>query len=80
VIPGHGRICDQLDVVEYRDMVTIIRDRIRDLIKEGKTLDQIQATSPTRGYTRRYGADSGPWTTKMFVEAVYRSLTRGSGQ
>jgi cyclase len=76
VIPGHGRICDQLDVVEYRDMVTIVRDRIRDLIKEGKTLDQIQATSPTRGYTRRYGSDSGPWTTKMFVEAVYKSLTR----
>jgi cyclase len=76
VIPGHGRICDQLDVVEYRDMVTIVRDRIRDLIKEGKTLDQIQATLPTRGYTRRYGSDSGPWTTKMFVEAVYKSLTR----
>jgi cyclase len=76
VIPGHGRICDQLDVVEYRDMVTIVRDRVRDLIKEAMTLDQIQATSPTRGYTRRYGSDSGPWTTKMFVEAVYRSLTR----
>jgi cyclase len=80
VIPGHGRICDQLDVVEYRDMVTIVRDRIRDLIKEGKTLDQIQATSPTRGYTRRYGSDSSPWTTKMFVEAVYKSLTREPGK
>jgi cyclase len=76
VIPGHGRICDQLDVVEYRDMVTIVRDRVRDLINEGMTLDQIQATSPTRGYTRRYGSDSGPWTTKMFVEAVYKSLIR----
>lgn len=80
VIPGHGRICDQLDVVEYRDMVTIIRDRIRDLIAEGKTLEQIQATSPARGYARRYGSDSGPWTTKMFVEAVYRSLTRESAR
>jgi glyoxylase-like metal-dependent hydrolase (beta-lactamase superfamily II) len=74
VIPGHGRVCDQLDVVEYRDMVTIIRDRIRDLMKEGSTLDQIKATSPARGYTRRYGSDTGPWTTDDFVEAVYRSL------
>jgi glyoxylase-like metal-dependent hydrolase (beta-lactamase superfamily II) len=80
VVPGHGRICDQLDVVEYRDMVTIIRDRIRDLIEEGKTLEQIQATSPARGYARRYGSDSGPWTTKMFVEAVYRSLTPESAR
>jgi glyoxylase-like metal-dependent hydrolase (beta-lactamase superfamily II) len=76
VIPGHGRVCDQLDVVEYRDMVTIIRDRIRDLIKAGATLEQVKATSPTRGYTRRYGSDSGPWTTNNFVEAVYKSLAQ----
>jgi cyclase len=76
VIPGHGRVCDQLDVVEYRDMVTIIRDRIRDLIHAGMSLDQIKAASPARGYTRRYGSDSGPWTTNNFVEAVYRSLVR----
>jgi cyclase len=68
VIPGHGRVCDQLDVVEYRDMVTIIRDRIRDLIKAGMTLEQIKAASPARGYIRRYGPDTA------FVEAVYRSL------
>ena len=76
IIPGHGRVCDQLDVVEYRDMVTIVRDRIRDLIKQGLTLEQIKATSPTRGYTRRYGSDTGPWTTNQFVEAVYRSLVQ----
>jgi glyoxylase-like metal-dependent hydrolase (beta-lactamase superfamily II) len=75
IIPGHGRICDQLDVVEYRDMVTIIRDRIRDLKKQGLTLEQIQAASPARGYTRRYGSDTGSWTTKNFVEAVYRSMS-----
>ena len=68
VIPGHGHVCDQLDVVEYRDMVSIVRDRIRDLIKTGMTLDQIKAAAPTRGYTRRYGAETN------FVEAVYRSL------
>jgi cyclase len=76
VIPGHGRVCDQLDVVEYRDMVTIVRDRIRDLAGAGMSLEQIEAASPARGYTRRYGSDSGPWTTGNFVEAVYRSLVR----
>jgi cyclase len=74
IIPGHGRICDQLDVVEYRDMVTIIRDRIRDLKKQGLTLEQIKAASPARGYTRRYGSDTGSWTTNDFVEAVYRNI------
>ena len=50
--------------------------RFRDLIKQGLTLEQIKATSPTRGYTRRYGSDTGPWTTNQFVEAVYRSLAQ----
>jgi glyoxylase-like metal-dependent hydrolase (beta-lactamase superfamily II) len=76
IIPGHGRICDQLDVVEYRDMVTIIRDRIRDLMKQGMTLEQIKATSPARGYTGRYGAETGQWTTSNFVEAIYRSMNQ----
>src|SRR5262245_35673197 len=67
VIPGHGHLCDQFDVAEYRDMVTIIRDRVRDLIKGGRSLEQIKAASPARGYTRRYGSDSGPWTTANFV-------------
>lgn len=74
IIPGHGRISDQLDVVDYRDMVTIIRDRVRDLMKQGLTLEQIKAASPARGYTRRYGSDTGPWTTNDFVEALYLSM------
>ena len=74
VVPGHGRLCDQLDVVDYRDMMTIIRDRVQDLIKKGMTLDQVKAAKPTAGYTARYGAESGTWTTSMFVEAVYRSV------
>jgi glyoxylase-like metal-dependent hydrolase (beta-lactamase superfamily II) len=77
VIPARGRVCDQIDLSDYRDMVTIVRDRIQQLIKDGRTLAQIQAGSPTQGFTRRYGADTGPWTTKMFVEAVYKSLTEG---
>ena len=74
VIPGHGRVFDHFDLVDYRDMVTIIRDRIRDLAKEGRTLAQITASSPARGYTRQYGATSGSWTTDMFVEAIYKTL------
>ena len=71
IIPGHGRICDQLDVVEYRDMVTIVRDRIRDLMKQGLTLEQVKAASPARGYLRRYGAGT---SANDFIEAVYRSM------
>jgi cyclase len=74
VIPGHGRICDQFDVLEYRDMVVIVRDRIQDLIKRNKTLEEIKATRPTEDYDARYGATTGPWTTDMFIEAVYKSL------
>ena len=79
IVPGHGRICDQLDVVDYRDMVTIIRDRIRDLMKQGLTLEQIKAASPARGYVRRYGSDTGSWTTNNFVEAIYRSMSSSMG-
>ena len=35
IVPGHGRLCDEMDVVEYRNMVTIVRDRIQHLIARG---------------------------------------------
>jgi len=74
VIPGHGRLCDEADVVEYRDMVTIIRDRIRSMVEMGMTLRQVQAAKPTADYDGRYGATSGRWTTEQFVAAAYESL------
>jgi cyclase len=74
IIPGHGRLCDAADVAYYRDMVTIIRDRILDMKKKGMTLDQVKAARPTRDYDPRWGATTGSWTTDMFVEAVYKSL------
>jgi glyoxylase-like metal-dependent hydrolase (beta-lactamase superfamily II) len=74
IIPGHGRLCDAADVAYYRDMVTIIRDRIVDMKKRGMTLDQVRAAKPTRDYDPRWGATTGPWTTDMFVEAIYTSL------
>jgi cyclase len=76
VIPGHGRLADEADVVEYRDMVTIVRDRIQDLVAKGKTLAEVKAAKPTADYDGRYGAMTGPWTTDMFIEAVYRAMTR----
>ena len=74
LIPGHGRLCDQADLVEFRDMTTIIRDRIQDLIDKGKTLQQIKAAKPTADYDGRFGGTTGFWTTDKFVEAVYKTL------
>jgi cyclase len=74
LIPGHGRLCDQADLVEFRDMTTIIRDRIQDLIDKGKTLPQIKAAKPTADYDGRFGGTTGFWTTDKFVEAVYKTL------
>ncbi|HLK51429.1 MAG TPA: MBL fold metallo-hydrolase [Bryobacteraceae bacterium] len=74
VVPGHGYVCDEHEVVEYRDMVAIIRDRVQALIKGGATLEQVKAARVTIDYDTRYGATTGPWTTNDFVEAVYTSL------
>ena len=75
IIPGHGRISDLADVAYYRDMVTIIRDRIQDMVNRKMTLEQAKAARPTLDYDPRYGATTGFWTTDMFVEAAYRSLS-----
>jgi glyoxylase-like metal-dependent hydrolase (beta-lactamase superfamily II) len=72
VIPGHGRLCDEADVTDYRDMLTIIRDRVQDMLRNGKTLEEVQAAHLSRDYDRRYSTSS--WTGDMFIEAVYRSL------
>jgi len=74
VIPGHGRLLDQSDVAYYREMVGIIRDRIQDGIKRGRTLAQIKAEKLTLDYDPRFGHTTGVWTTDMFIEAAYRSL------
>jgi glyoxylase-like metal-dependent hydrolase (beta-lactamase superfamily II) len=76
VVPGHGRLCDAYDVVDYRDMVTIVRDRIRGLIKAGRSLADVKAAQPAKGYMGRYGNPKGTWTTDRFVEAVYKSLAK----
>lgn len=77
-IPGHGRLTDEADIVEYRDMVTIIRDRVADLIKKGHTLQQVKDANPAIDYAARYGA-SAAWPTDAFIEAVYMGLTAANG-
>jgi glyoxylase-like metal-dependent hydrolase (beta-lactamase superfamily II) len=74
IIPGHGRISNQSDVVEYRDMATIVRDRVRDAMKAGKSLEQIKAARVTLEYDGLY---SNPdYTGAMFAEAVYDDLKK----
>lgn len=73
VIPGHGHLCDQAEVVEYRDMVAIVRDRLQAMIKKGMTLEQVKASRPTMDYDPIYGHNAY-WTPDMFVEAAYKSL------
>src|ERR1700730_2135063 len=75
LVPGHGYVCDFNDLVEYRSVVMIMRDRIQDLAGKGMTLAQVKAADPAKGFKQRYGSDTGPWTTDMFVEAVFESLT-----
>jgi glyoxylase-like metal-dependent hydrolase (beta-lactamase superfamily II) len=78
VIPGHGRLADEADVVEYRDMATIVRDRIQDAVRKGMTLEQVKAARPVLDYEARYGASEGFWTTDAFIEAAYASLSAPS--
>ena len=75
VMPAHGRVCDQWEVVDYRDMIVIIRDTVADMIKHHMTLQQVEAADPAKAYPQ-YGSSTGPWTTNMFIEAIYKDLSR----
>ena len=77
VIPGHGRVGDEADLLEFRDMVLILRDRIASLVDKGMTLEQVMATKPTLDYDPRYA--TAVWTPAMFVAAVYRDLQQKKG-
>lgn len=75
VVPGHGRLSEEIEVVEYRNMLTIVRDRVQALIDDGLSLGEVVAARPARDYHAEYHGDREDWTTDMFVEAVYRSLS-----
>lgn len=76
IVPGHGWLCTESDVVEARDMGTIVRDRVQHLIQKGLTLEQTSAARPLADYEPVYGATTGPWTTTRFLEAVYADLRK----
>jgi len=73
VVPGHGRLCEQNEVVDYRDMVVAVRDVVQDMIKQGMTLDQIKGASPAKAFETQYGREPG--STNAFIEAIYKGLT-----
>ncbi|HEX4051351.1 MAG TPA: MBL fold metallo-hydrolase [Steroidobacteraceae bacterium] len=75
LIPARGRLAQAEEVVQYRDMVTMVRDRVQALVAQHRSLAQVKAANPTAGFNNRYGAEDGPWTTDQFVTAVYQSLT-----
>jgi glyoxylase-like metal-dependent hydrolase (beta-lactamase superfamily II) len=74
VVPGHGRVMNEADVAEYRDGMTIIRDRVKVAVEKGLTLQQLQALQPTLDYDALYGTPG--WTGAMFAEAIYKEMTR----
>jgi cyclase len=75
IIPGHGRLADEHDLVLYRDMLVIVSDRLREMVGKKMTLDQVKAARPTLDYDGRFGSDTGAWTTAMFIEAMYREFS-----
>jgi cyclase len=74
IVPGHGRLATQTDVVLYKNMLTVIRNLVQYHKNDGKTLAQVLALEPTAGHDRRWGRTTGPWTTRDFVTAVYNTL------
>jgi cyclase len=74
VIPGHGRLSNLGDVLNFREMVLVVHDRIKSMIDAGMTLEQVKAAKPTFDYDPVYGATTGFWTTDKFVEAAYQSI------
>src|SRR5688572_26132067 len=76
VVPGRGRLSDETDVANYRDMVTIVRDRVRAMAAKGMSLEQVKQARPTSDYDGLYAGGPRDWTGDMFVEAIYRDVSR----
>ena len=77
IVPGRGRLSDQTDAANYRDMVTIVRDRVRDLVQKGRSLDDVKRAKPTLDYDGLFDPQPDGWSGERFVEAIYRDLSRG---
>ena len=75
VVPARGPLCLEADVLNYRDMINIIRQRVKAQVDRGVSLEKVEQSDIVADYAPRYGAQSGSWTTNDFIAAVYRSLT-----
>jgi cyclase len=80
IVPGHGWLCDRNDVVNYRDMLTIVRGRIQDMVRKGMKLEQVKAAKPSFDYDPLYGASTGPWSPDKFVENIYHEVAKDKVQ
>jgi cyclase len=80
VIPGHGRLCDQSEVIEYTIILTTIRNRVMYYKNRGRTLQQVLALQPSGDTDRRWAPRAPGYTTRDFIEAIYDTLpARGKG-
>lgn len=77
IVPGHGRLADEVELLLFRNMIVIIHDRVRTWAERGMTLEEIIAARPALGWEARYGADTGPRTTRRFIETLYNEVTAG---
>lgn len=73
IIPGHGKVADKKQLKTWHDMLTTVRDRVKKAIKEGKTLEQVQAMKPTAEFDQAY--QSAFIKPEMFVQAAYESYS-----
>jgi len=78
VIPGHGRISNLGDVLNYREMVIVVGDRIKHMIEAGMTLEQVKAAKPTFDYDPVYGARAG--AADRFIEETFETLRSPPGE
>ena len=78
VIPGHGlEVVGREALVEFLDMIVDIRDRVRTMISEGLTLEEVMKAAPTTAYDAQWGQEAS-WTANDFVPIVFYELGGGS--
>ena len=74
IIPGHGPLGDRAALQAYRAMLVTVRDRIKQAVAAGRTLEQVQAAKPTAEFDAVWG--NGRITPALFVEILYQDVSR----
>ena len=77
IIPGHGlEVVGREELIEFRDMILDIQDRVLGMIREGKKLHEVIAAQPTAAYDAKWTDDPG-WGPEDFIPVVYYQLGGG---